>query len=452
MRYMQMLSVTLAAFPATVAAAVATLPVPGQGIPASARYVCPMETHPDREDPSEQGAYFAVEPGDCPWCGMKLQPIDAIAWARALRAADGAEVAYTCPDHQQVFSTTAAECPRCDKPLEPFKVMYTCPNPEHASVIRLHPGTCPQDGRALAPFRGVWLSEEMAARNAPPKPERADGAAYRCPAHPLVHSGRPGYCTICAGELEPADAGASQTDTQVPLDVKYACPMEECHYFAAEPGRCPTCGMAVKPIEQVEWARDLQRGSPSRPADGEYVCPMHLRQTADQPGRCAICGMQLVAAEDLPHPKTAPEAVQVQMNHLMEHYLELQRRFAADRTNGAAQQALGLIAAADEIQKLLAEPGVDLPHAFGAALRKLRNAAVKMRGEDLAASRVAFLDLSAALRTMVERVRPSREKYETIYIFHCPMSKGDWLQTSREMKNPYYGFEMLQCGELVGTE
>lgn len=423
----------------------------GGGIPAGAKYACPMETHPNQEDSKEKGAYFAEEPGDCPWCGMKLKPLDELNWARARRAAEGADVAYTCPDHQQVFSRTAGKCPRCDKPLEPFKVMYTCPGPEHAAVIHMHAGNCPQDGRKLVPFRGVWLSGRMAARNAPPKPELADLATFRCPLHPLVHSDQPGHCTICAGKLESAGGTTTQPAPGIPADARYVCPMEECHYFAAEPGECPTCGMRIKPIADVEWAREMRHAPTAQPT-GDYVCPMHPQETASEPGRCGICGMQLIAAKDLPHPKTAPEAVQVQMNHLMEHYLELQRRFAADRTKGAAQQALGLIAAADELEKLLDQPKVELSQAFRAAVKQLREAAVKIRGEDLAASRVALVNLSAALRTLVEQARPSRDKYGKLYIFHCPMSKGDWLQATEDMKNPYYGFEMLKCGELVSTE
>jgi hypothetical protein len=375
------------------------------GIPPEARYACPMETHPGQEDPNHRGAYFSAEPGECPWCGMKLKPIDDIAWARARRAAESAEVAYTCPDHQYVLSTKPGECPRCGKTLQPFKVMYTCPNPEHASLIYTHPGVCPEDGRKLVPFRGIWLSERMAAQNVPPHPEVAEGAAYHCPMHPLVHSAHPGDCTICGRALQPTAQPRSPESVPAPQF-----------------------------------------------APGTYVCPMHPDQISDRPGRCNICGMRLVPAEDFPQPKTAPEAVQVQMNHLMEHYLALQQRLAADRTEGAAKQALGVIAAADELEKLLSKPGVGLPNEFGLALTKLREAAVKMRGEDLAASRVAFVDLSAALRTMVELARPSREKYARIYVFHCPMSKGDWLQTSEQMKNPYYGFAMLKCGILVGTE
>lgn len=457
--WIQALGLLMSGLPLAVVARAGTLPPP-TAIPPGTEFACPMDKHPDQQDPAEQGAYFAAEAGDCPWCGMKLEPLDALPWARALQAAQGADVAYACPEHAAVFATAPGRCPRCERALAPFKVMYTCPDPAHADVIQLSPGRCPRDGRKLVVYRGVWLSEDMAKENAPPHPGEADGAAYRCPLHPLVHSDKPGKCTICAGELRagqavtaggpaeptsPPAAGAS-----LPADAKYACPMRICHYFSAEPGKCPSCGMAIRPIEEVEWAKALPRADTAAPGD-HFTCPMHPEEHSAGPGACPVCGMQLVAKEDLPQPKSATEAIQVQVNHLMEHYLELQKRFAADRTADAAQHALGLIAAADEVARLAGQADAALPEDFVAALEKLRRAALKIKSDQLAENRVALVDLSSAMRTLIGVVRPDRTRYPTIYIYHCPMSKGDWLQDAAEKRNPYYGFQMLNCGQLQET-
>lgn len=41
----------------------------------------------------------------------------------------------------------------------------------------------------------------------------------------------------------------------------------------------------------------------------------------------------------------------------------------------------------------------------------------------------------------------------TIYVQHCPMANkgdgGDWLSTEKDIKNPYYGDEMLECGRVA---
>lgn len=41
----------------------------------------------------------------------------------------------------------------------------------------------------------------------------------------------------------------------------------------------------------------------------------------------------------------------------------------------------------------------------------------------------------------------------SIYVQHCPMANkgdgGDWLSLEKEIRNPYYGDEMLECGRVV---
>ncbi|MBW7905337.1 MAG: hypothetical protein LC135_05135 [Phycisphaerae bacterium] len=426
------------------------------GIPDDAHFACPMETHPDETDPARQGAYFSADEGKCPWCGMALKPLDELAWVKARRAAGGAEVAYTCPEHQHVFSKTQADCPRCGRQLKPFKVMYTCPDPRHADQISVQPGSCSECRRKLAPYRGVWLSPEMADRNVPPDPTPADRAAYHCPTHPLAHSNQPGKCPICAAELASSGRGAQATSAPagpaIPADARFVCPMEECWQFSPEPGECPKCGMKLKPIDAVNWAkaRVAQKGSVQNGAG--FVCPMHPEQTSATRGICPICGMQLVAAETVPKPASAPAVIAAQVDYLMEHYLALQKRFASDSTREVALHALGLVGAADEILRHTDDPQAKLPPQFFEAVHSLRAAALKTNGKDLEADRVTFVGLGDAMRRVIEHIRPSEQQYPKLYLFHCPMTKGDWIQASEDMANPFYGFAMLKCGEQTGVK
>jgi hypothetical protein len=34
------------------------------------------------------------------------------------------------------------------------------------------------------------------------------------------------------------------------------------------------------------------------------------------------------------------------------------------------------------------------------------------------------------------------------HVFHCPMLKKDWVQTSTTVANPYGGKDMISCGEI----
>ena len=63
-------------------------------------YTCPM--HPEiRQD----------GPGNCPKCGMTLEPIVAVATTDQLE--------YTCPMHPEVISDKPGNCPKCGMALEP---------------------------------------------------------------------------------------------------------------------------------------------------------------------------------------------------------------------------------------------------------------------------------------------------------------------------------------------
>lgn len=371
-------------------------------VPADMRYACPMERHPDEKKPDARGPYFSAEPGDCPRCGMALKLAETLSWTATWRAAEGSQVAYTCPQHPHVFAREDGTCPRCGHDLEPFKVMYTCANPKHAGVISRVPGRCAHDGHELVPFRGIWLSEAMARANAPSITQPAEKAAYRCPMHPLVHSDTPGACTICAMPLEPAQLSVAK----------------------------------------------LKDTAQTRPAPGEFVCPMHPNVKSTRPATCSVCAMQLVPAASLQPAPSAPQRIQRELDNLLEHYLAVQKLLASDSTTGLAQHALGLTAASEQMLKQLDDSDLDAKQQIRIAAARLHEAALKMRGERIADDRVQLVDVSAGMTGLLQHLRPDRNRWPDLYVFHCPMSKGDWIQTSEQKANPYYGFQMLNCGEL----
>jgi len=75
----------------------------GRSGDAQATYTCPM--HPEVE---QQG------PGDCPKCGMALEPKSPTAGAKKTQ--------YTCPMHPEVVQDEPGDCPKCGMALEPQTV------------------------------------------------------------------------------------------------------------------------------------------------------------------------------------------------------------------------------------------------------------------------------------------------------------------------------------------
>ncbi len=83
----------------------------------SAEYVCPM--HPE---------VHKNGPGDCPKCGMALEP--------ATVTAPLTNTQYTCPMHPQIVRDEPGDCPICGMALEPMTVMVNEANPELDSMTR----------------------------------------------------------------------------------------------------------------------------------------------------------------------------------------------------------------------------------------------------------------------------------------------------------------------------
>ena len=71
---------------------------------------------------------------------------------------------------------------------------------------------------------------------------------------------------------------------------------------------------------------------------------------------------------------------------------------------------------------------------------------------DIEAQRTAFSKLS---NDMIAQVKKSGLSSGELYVEYCPMAFNDkgasWLSSSKEIRNPYFGEKMLNCGEVTET-
>jgi multidrug efflux pump subunit AcrA (membrane-fusion protein) len=70
---------------------------------------------------------------------------------------------------------------------------------------------------------------------------------------------------------------------------------------------------------------------------------------------------------------------------------------------------------------------------------------------DLAAARHQFLALSTATVELAKQLRKEDAAFAGLKIYHCPMAPkpGLWVQARGPLRNPFYGSQMLMCGEEV---
>jgi len=119
--------------------------------------------------------------------------------------------------------------------------------------------------------------------------------------------------------------------------------------------------------------------------------------------------------------------------------------------------------AADDLVKynsvLKAEPNalLALPNEFGSdhqwskLIERLATAGKAQKAKDLAEARKQFLPFSTAMVELIRQLPKDDPDFAKLKIYHCPMAPkpGLWMQAKGPLRNPFYGAEMLTCGEEV---
>jgi hypothetical protein len=118
---------------------------------------------------------------------------------------------------------------------------------------------------------------------------------------------------------------------------------------------------------------------------------------------------------------------------VLNHYLKIQTQLSKDTLKGVEAQANAITAT---IQN---DASKTLPIEVAKEAETLANT------KDLAAAREAFKPLSASLIKYLADNKAGKGAYHQAY---CPMANASWLQTGKDIRNPYMGKDMLDCGEL----
>ncbi len=135
---------------------------------------------------------------------------------------------------------------------------------------------------------------------------------------------------------------------------------------------------------------------------------------------------------------------------VFDHYFALKDELVKSDANAASVHAKSLLndIAAIKMDKLTSEE-----HTIWMKVMKglEHNAKDIAEAKDISKQRKYFIALSNDMYTLM---KVSKQKTPT-YFQHCPMAnegKGaDWLSKENEIKNPYYGAQMLKCGKTVET-
>ncbi len=218
---------------------------------------------------------------------------------------------------------------------------------------------------------------------------------------------------------------------------------QQTHLHSAEPRRKSSALLwlttllafagAIAASAWLAWSFGFKAGQVAQQAaHAEYVCPWHPTVVSDKPGQCPADGMflmrrqpgQTAVAKAAPAPaaKAGPGA------QAMLSYADLYEALVAGQADGAATAAAAL-----------AQAGAGVP-ALAKALQDFP--------KDLPGQRQRFVAISEAL---IAHAKNNPNDFSGIHVMSCDMYKGRWLQKAGPLRNPYYGDEMLSCGEDLGV-
>lgn len=146
----------------------------------------------------------------------------------------------------------------------------------------------------------------------------------------------------------------------------------------------------------------------------------------------------------------APESFQAQLRAVIEAYFPMQQALANDDAQTTAEAIAPLRDALGKVDMGLLEGGAHIE--WMARLKALEEGldAFKEAGAEIEKQRGAFETVSTALIHAADQFGLGSEG--VVHVVHCPMAfdnKGaDWLQAGTDVRNPYFGSEMLTCGSV----
>lgn len=127
-----------------------------------------------------------------------------------------------------------------------------------------------------------------------------------------------------------------------------------------------------------------------------------------------------------------------------------------DRLNAVYQHYIHLTTAlinGDAAEAKIAGNAIETGLADVAAATSVRNAAhTIVSAKDIEAQRAAY---SAMSNDFIALVKQSGLKSGELHVDFCPMALNDkgayWLSSDKEIRNPYFGEQMMTCGEVKET-
>jgi Cu(I)/Ag(I) efflux system membrane fusion protein len=140
-----------------------------------------------------------------------------------------------------------------------------------------------------------------------------------------------------------------------------------------------------------------------------------------------------------------------QLQNVFNNYMNLKDYLVKDKFEEAKAEVANLDSSLKSLD--LDKFNASVQEALQLYLKGLQKQLSLLRtAKDISDLRANFDELSVILIRMAKSFKPFNDK---VYVHHCPMAENDnganWLSFSEKVRNPYYGSQMLNCGEITGV-
>lgn len=206
--------------------------------------------------------------------------------------------------------------------------------------------------------------------------------------------------------------------------------------------------------DMVEIIRGLKPGE-MVVTSGQFLLDSeaNVREALAKMIRGELASEQRVTAESAgtSELRTISDDLAAAINAAIEPYLEIGDALAADRLDDVPDAARRLASALDGLTSHRIESDPHFWHKHQDAIATARAAALSLPGvEDLAAARLAFASVSAALQELLMATGVPPSFGRELQALRCPMFREGqggalWLQAAGPVRNPYFGPSMLEC-------
>lgn len=217
------------------------------------------------------------------------------------------------------------------------------------------------------------------------------------------------------------------------------------------------CNQKTKPaeeakIEKITTSSDL------------YACSMHPEVTGKKGEACSKCGMELTEPVGQATKTTSNTVIETKsetvittsqssfsINEIVSGYLKIKNALVKDDSKGAANGSKTLYATLNSLNSKSLDAKLKKEYLDIADDAKEHAEHIGDNPGKIEHQREHFAMLSKDINDLIKTFGTTQKLYQD----YCPMydegKSGYWISETKEIKNPYYGSQMLTCGSVKKT-